>query len=105
MSKSREKHKVVIIEKMGVCMRLREMREKEVINLCDCKRLGCVTDIIFDECNGCIKALVVPTVGRLCNIFGHDSEVIIPYDCIQKIGPDIIMVEICEEKFTKSCNE
>ena len=86
-------------------MRLRDLREKEVINLCDCKRLGYVNDLVFDECTGCIKAIVVPPSGRFCCIFGHDSEVIIPYECIKKIGPDIIMVEICEEKFLKSCKD
>lgn len=96
---------IVIISNRGDRVRLREMREKEVINVCDCKRLGCVADIVFDECTGCIKAIVVPTIGRFCGIFGHESEVIIPFECIKKIGPDIIMVEICEEKFTKSCNE
>ena len=86
-------------------MRLREMREKEVINLCDCKRLGYVNDLVFDECTGCIIALVVPLSGRFCGIFGHDSEIVIPFECVKKIGPDIIIVEICEEKFTKSCND
>lgn len=35
-------------------MRLCELREKEVINLCDCRKLGCVTDLILDMCNGCV---------------------------------------------------
>ena len=86
-------------------MRLCDMREKEVINMCDCKRLGCVTDIVFDECEGCIKALVVPAAGRFCGLFGTESEYVIPFECVKKIGPDIIMVEICEEKFLKSCKD
>ena len=81
------------------------MREKEVINLCDCKRLGCVNDIVFDECDGTIKAIIVPVNGKFCGLFGNDSELVIPFDCIKKIGPDIIMVEICEEKFLKSCKD
>ena len=84
-------------------MRLCDMHEKEVINMNDCKRLGCVTDVEFDECDGCIKAIVVPAAGRICGLFGTDSEYVIPFDGIIKIGPDIIMVDICEEKFLKSC--
>ena len=83
-------------------MRLSELKEKEVINLCDCKRLGYVSDIIFDECTGCIEALVVPGEGKFCGLFGSDLECIIPYQCIKKIGPDIVMIEINRDKVCKS---
>ena len=39
-------------------MRFCELQEKEVINTCDCKKLGCIIDLIFDECNGKIEAIV-----------------------------------------------
>ena len=35
-----------------------ELREKDVINIHDCKRLGCVSDLVFDPKNGCILALL-----------------------------------------------
>lgn len=82
-------------------MRLSEFREKEVINLCNCKRLGCVADISFDCCTGCIEEIIVPGPGRICGFFGSDSEFVIPFSCIKKIGPDIVLVEIQEEKFLK----
>ena len=41
-------------------MRLCELENKEVINACDCKKLGYVVDLIIDECKGCIEALVIP---------------------------------------------
>lgn len=84
-------------------MRLCELREKEVINLCSCRRLGYVEDLVFDLCSGCIEAIVVPSRGKLCNFFGGDEEYVIPIKCIQKTGEDMILVEICEEKFLKSC--
>ena len=55
-------------------MRLCELENKEVINACDCKKLG-----------------------KLCGFFSDGAEYIIPYKCIRKIGPDIILVEIHEE--------
>ena len=79
------------------------MRDKEVINSCDCKRLGCVADIEFDSCKGKIEAIVIPGPGRICGFLGSDSEFVIPFECIKKIGEDIILVEICEEKFLKEC--
>ena len=66
-------------------MRLCELREKEVINSCDCKRLGCVVDLEVNLCTGNVEAIIIPV------------------ECIKKIGKDIILVEIKEEKFLKNC--
>ena len=84
-------------------MRLCELREKEVINLCTCKRLGSVEDLVFDLCEGRLEAIVVPERGRFHCLFGSDCEYIIPFECVKKIGSDIIMVEINEEKCLKGC--
>ena len=79
-------------------VRLSEWKKKEVINCCDCKKLGYIEDLIIDECKGCIEALVVPEGGKRCNFFGDGTENIIPFSCIKRIGPDLILVEIHEEK-------
>ena len=93
-------------------MRFCDFREKEVINVCDCQRLGHVSDWIFDECSGCIEAIIVPKGKFFCSLFGvtsgkkgttgtgflcDEAEYIIPFKCIKKIGRDIILVEIHEE--------
>lgn len=78
-------------------MRFCDFKEKEVINLCDCQRLGHVTDWIFDECSGCIEAIIVPKGTFFCGFFSDGAEYIIPFKCIKKIGRDIIFVEIHEE--------
>ena len=41
-------------------IRLYDLKQKEVINIKDCARLGYVGDLEFDEKTGCITALVVP---------------------------------------------
>ena len=69
-----------------MAMRLCELENKEVINACDCKKLGCIVDLVIDECNGCIEALVIPKAGKLCGFFCDGSEYIIPFKCIRKIG-------------------
>ena len=84
-------------------MRLCELREKDVINVCDCKSLGCVVDIIVDMCSGCVEAIIVPGPCQVWGLFGHDSEFVIPFECICKVGPDIILVEINEEKCLHKC--
>ena len=45
-------------------IRLCELSKKEVINCCDCKKLGYIDDLIIDDCKGCIEALVVPEGGK-----------------------------------------
>lgn len=79
-------------------MRLCELQNKEVINLCDCKKLGNIMDLILDECTGQIKSVIIPQNGKFCGLFGDGSEYIIPFKCIKKIGDDIILVEIHEER-------
>lgn len=79
-------------------MRICDLREKQVINICNCKILGCVQDIEFDLKCGQIKAIVVPGGGKLFGIIGNDCEYVIPYDCISGIGNDVILVNVNEEK-------
>ena len=79
-------------------MRICELKQKEVINICTCRTLGCPVDVGFNCETGCINALVVPGPGSFCFCFrGAGSEYIIPWNCIRQIGDDIILVEIDEK--------
>lgn len=84
-------------------MRICELREKEVINQCDCKRLGFVGDIEFDICTGCVTAIIVPGEPKLCGLFGRDTEFVIPFKCVVQIGGEIILVKVKEEDVLKKC--
>ena len=79
-------------------MRICDLREKQVINSGNCKILGYVQDIEFDLCSGCIKAIIVPGPGKIWSFFCCDCEYIIPVECICNVGPDVILVNVCEEK-------
>lgn len=84
-------------------IRFWDLKQKEVINRCDCRRLGCVTDLIIDcEC-GCIEALVIPGPGKICGFLGSDMEYIIPWRCVEQIGDDIILVCVDVEKIFVKC--
>ncbi|MEE1196948.1 MAG: YlmC/YmxH family sporulation protein [Lachnospiraceae bacterium] len=84
-------------------MRLCELKQKEVINICTCKSLGCPADVDIDCKSGCIIALIVPGPGRICGLFGRETECIIPWECVNQVGDDIILVEINEEKCFHPC--
>ena len=79
-------------------MRLNDFQGKEVINACDGKKLGYILDFVFDEKCGQIEAIIIPKTSKFCNFFCDGSEYIIPYKCICKIGPDVILVEMHEKK-------
>ena len=70
---------------------------KEVINLRDCKQLGRVADLEFDERNGCIHKLLVPRGNKWENFFKCQEDYVICYRDIKQIGPDIILVDICTD--------
>ena len=44
-----------------------ELKCKSVINLKDCKCLGKVGDLEFDECSGQICALIIPSGNKFFN--------------------------------------
>ena len=78
-------------------MRMSELKRHEVINVCDCRRLGFVGDLKFDPCTGQIKAIVVPGPGCICGFLGREKEYVIPFGNICRIGDDIVLVKL-EEK-------
>lgn len=71
-----------------------ELRHKEVINIRDCKCLGRVLDMEFEQCSGCICKIVVGENGGFFSIFKCTENIVIPYKDIKQIGPDIILVDI-----------
>ena len=72
--------------------RITDLRNKEVINITDGSRLGCVYDAEFDVCTAKIVAIIVPGPAKFFGLFGRDEDYIIPWDNIEKIGDDIILV-------------
>lgn len=73
--------------------RFQDLRNKEVIDLGDGKRLGFVCDIEIDIANGRIAAIVVPGPKGFGGIFGKGEDCIIPWGNIKRIGDDIIIVD------------
>lgn len=79
------------IRNVGFCVS--DLKLKEVINVIDGKRLGAITDIEIDVESGRLTAIVVPGNSRFLGLFGRNEDVIIPWEKINKIGFDVILVE------------
>ena len=103
-----------------MCNRFTRLKCKEVVNVCDGARLGFVCDLELDVCTGQVVSLVVPGAGkcfgllgdccieletgrvtavvipgpcRFLGLFGRDSDYVVPWCCIRRIGEDIILVD------------
>ena len=81
---------------MGCC--INDLRDKDVINICDGRRLGCVDDVEVDINSGRLVSIVVPCDGRLFG-FGKSRSLVILWDSIEKIGDDTILVKIDAKEY------
>lgn len=76
-----------------------EIKQKDVVNIKDGKKLGRTTDIIFTYPEGRVMGIVVP--GKKGFLF-FKSELFIDLRNVVKIGEDAVLVDIfCAPKPTK----
>ena len=61
-------------------MRLIDLKQKEIINICTCSSMGCPADVEFNSRTGRITALVVPGAARFCGLLGRENDIVIPWD-------------------------
>jgi len=71
-----------------------QLQCKEVICVNDGRRLGFVTDVQVEVPEGHVLAIVVPGPCRFFGVVGRSDDFVIPWQCIRRIGPDIILVDI-----------
>ena len=71
---------------------------KEVICVCDGRRLGYISDARIELPEGNIVAIIVPGPCRFFGLWGNRDEYVIPWRCIRRIGPDIVLVDVKPEE-------
>ncbi len=72
-----------------------DLRVRDVINVNDGRRLGQMTDIEVDLEGGRITAIIVPGQARGFALFSRpDSDYVIPWEKIVRVGVDVILVDI-----------
>ncbi|MBO5489300.1 MAG: YlmC/YmxH family sporulation protein [Eubacterium sp.] len=84
-------------------MRICDLKEKEVINVCDGTRLGFVEDVEFELCSGRITHIIVPGPCHLLGFFGKEEEYVIELCNICQVGCDLILVEVNLDKVRRKC--
>ena len=73
--------------------RVTDLRYKELIDIRDGARYGCVGDVELDTATGRVKALVVYGRLRLFGLLGREEDAVIPWSAVKRFGEDIILVE------------
>ena len=79
-------------------LRFTQLQCKEVICVTDGRRLGFITDVVVEVPDGQICAIIVPGPCRLFGLVGRQEDFRIPWNCIRRIGPDIVLVDIKPEE-------
>lgn len=68
-----------------------DLKEKEIINVFDGKKLGRIVDILFDGSSGVVRGIVVPGERKL---FRRNEDIFVSLERIRKIGDDVILVSL-----------
>ena len=84
----------LIMGGLGMSVRLTQLQCKEVICVSDGMRLGYISDVVVEVPGGDICAIVVPGPCRILGLVGRSDDYVIPWNCIRRIGPDIVLVDV-----------
>lgn len=75
--------------------RIDELKDKQVVCVKNGGILGNVSDIEFDTETGKLTAIVIFGKNHFLGLFGRDSDIVIPWNEIEVIGNETILVN-CE---------
>ena len=76
-----------------------DLKYKDVINIKDGTRLGAVCDVEIDTQTSKIISLIIYGRYKLFGLFFKDDDIIIPWNAIEVIGEDTILV--CHDMVVK----
>lgn len=81
-------------------MRLRDLEDKELINLQDGRRIGYFgdADLVFNGETGEIVGLEVNTRGKLFQLFSEKRVSLVPWRAIKKIGREVVIIDAGADK-------
>ena len=74
--------------------RITDMHDKEVINLSDGTRLGCVDDVEVDTKSAQLVSIVLYGRSRFLGLGGKEEDLVIGWRDIEVIGEDTILVRL-----------
>lgn len=75
-------------------MRLSDLQTKYIVNVQDGKNIGSIIDVKINEENGSIDSLVIDPNKNFFSFAKGKVDTEIKWKCIEKIGEDVILVNI-----------
>ena len=74
-------------------VRISDLRDRDVVNVNDGKRLGVISDVDLNIENGTVKAIIIPGAGGFMGVLGKKHDLVISWDKVIKVGVDTILVD------------
>ncbi len=75
--------------------RIAELKDRQVICVKNGALLGLVGDIELDTENGRLSSIVIYGRPKGFGIFGREDDIVIPWEDIEIIGNETILVKTC----------
>ena len=69
-----------------------QIKECEVVNVFDGKRLGRAIDIVFDDVAGYVLGFVLPGIKK--GVFKKTEDLFVPISNVVKLGSDVVLVKL-----------
>ena len=86
-------------------MTFTELRQKDVVNIRDGRRLGRPIDLVISGM-AVVEALVVPVSSGFLNLLKQEKEgCLVPWSQIIRIGDDVILIDLCESDYPNAVCE
>lgn len=82
-------------------IRISELRERDVVNVNDGRRLGMIKDLELDLDKGLVKAIIIPSTGGVWGKISRSRDFVIPWEKIVKIGVDTILVDYPQDEYQR----
>jgi YlmC/YmxH family sporulation protein len=79
---------------VGRMIRVSDLRSLDVVNTLDGRRLGSISDLEVDLNAGRVTGVIIPGPARVLGLFARNGEIYIPWEKIDKIGTDVILVSV-----------
>lgn len=77
-----------------------ELVGKEVLSS-DVKLMGKVIDVDFDDLDATVESIIVSSGGIQETLNIRKSELVVPFDMIEKIGDKIILKDLFDDEFSQ----
>ena len=74
-------------------MKFQELQKKDVVSINDGVKLGKIYDLEINVQSGAIEKIIIQENLKLSNLFSSSNCIELPFDCIDKIGEEVIIVK------------